>query len=68
MGDLENVQRRATKIVPSLKDKPYYDRLVSLNLPSLLYRRKRMDVIMVYLDWRVFRLTDCSLTVTYWQD
>ena len=59
LGDIriiEKVQRRATKIIQSLKDKSYYDRLVSLNLPSLLYRRRRMDVIMVYLivveDWR----------------
>ena len=41
--------RHATKIVQSLiKDKSYHDHLVSLNLPSLLYRR-RMEVIMVYL-------------------
>ena len=52
LGDIriiEKVQRRATKIIPSLKDKSYHDHLVSLNLPSLLYRRRRMDVIMVYL-------------------
>ena len=39
MGDMriiEKVQRRATKIIPSLNDKLYYDHLVSLNLPSLL--------------------------------
>ena len=52
LGDtrvIEKVQRWATKIVPLLKDKSYYDRLVSLNLPSLLYIRRRMDMIMVYL-------------------
>ena len=36
-------------MVPSLKDKSYYDSLVSLNLPSLLYMRRRTDKIMVYL-------------------
>ena len=32
----------------SLKNKSYYDSLVSLNLPSLLYRRS-IDKIMVYM-------------------
>ena len=26
----------------------YNDRLVTLNLPSLIYRRRRMDMIMMY--------------------
>ena len=34
---LEGVQRRATKLVPSLRVESYIDRLTSLNLPSLLY-------------------------------
>ena len=34
---LENVQRRATKLMPQ-----------SLNLPSLSYCRNRMDLIMTY--------------------
>ena len=46
---IERVQRRATKLVPALRNKSYYDRLVALNLPSLLYHRRRMDMIMVYL-------------------
>ena len=45
----EKVQRSAIKMVPSLKDKSYYDSLVSLNLPSLLYRRRRIVKVMVYL-------------------
>ena len=32
---IENVQRRATKMVPGLKDMSYEDRLRELNLPSL---------------------------------
>ena len=43
---LESVQRRATRLVLMLKDKSYYDCLVSLNLPSLHYQRKRMDMHM----------------------
>ena len=45
---LESVQRRATKLLPSLANKPYHDRLKHLKLHSLLYRRKRGDMIQVY--------------------
>ena len=49
MGDirgLENVQRRATKLISTLRNLSYPERLQSLNLPSLSYRRSRMDLIM----------------------
>ena len=45
---LENVQRRATKMVPKLKDLPYEDRLKALNLSSLFYRRARGEIIEMY--------------------
>ena len=37
MTDIEKVLRCVTKIVSTLKDKPYYDRLISLNLPIVCY-------------------------------
>ena len=45
--ELENVQRRATKLVliPSLQNLPYSQRLQNLNLPSLSYCRNRMDLM-----------------------
>ena len=51
LGDiraLERVQRSATRACPSLRHLSYYERLVALNLPSLMYRRRRMDMIMMY--------------------
>ena len=45
---VEAVQRRATKLIPELKNLPYESRLKALKLPSLVYRRKRGDMIQVY--------------------
>ena len=45
---LENVQRRATKLIPELRDRDYEDRLWTLKLPSLYYRRPRGDMIEAY--------------------
>ena len=48
MARVKSVQRRATKLVITLKNKSYEDRLIGLNLPSLAYRRKRGEMIMMY--------------------
>ena len=45
---IENVQRRATKLVKSCKELSYSDRLKRLGLPSLEYRRERSDMVQVY--------------------
>lgn len=45
---IENVQRRASKLIPGLRNKSYSERLKELRLPSLVYRRERGDVIEVY--------------------
>ena len=45
---IENVQRRATKLVPGLNQLPYPDRLKKLKLPTLAYRRVRGDMIQAY--------------------
>jgi ribonucleases P/MRP protein subunit RPP40 len=45
---IEKVQQRATRILPSLRNLPYAQRLKSLKLPSLVYRRLRGDMIEAY--------------------
>ena len=45
---IENVQRRGTRLVKSLKGLPYETRLRELGLPTLQYRRERADLIQVY--------------------
>ena len=45
---LENVQRRATKIVPEIKDLTYEERLNQLGLFKLSDRRIRGDMIFIY--------------------
>ena len=45
---VERVQRRATRMVESVRAKPYEDRLRLLQLPSLHYRRRRGDMVHTY--------------------
>ena len=45
---IENVQRRATKLIDGFYNYSYSERLAKLNLPSLLYRKKRGDMCEIY--------------------
>ena len=45
---IENVQRRATKLVPAIRNKSYEDRLEILGLTTLEERRKRGDPIQYF--------------------
>ena len=45
---IEGVQRRATKLVSSITDLSYPQRLQILGIPSLQYRRLRADMLQVY--------------------
>lgn len=48
MDVIERVQRRATKMVPELRNLSYEDRLRALELPTLKFRRDRADLIETY--------------------
>ena len=45
---LEAVQRRATKMLPRMKELSYRERLQRLKLPSLAFRRLRGDMVEVF--------------------
>ena len=46
--NIENVQSRATKLIPSLKNLEYADILRKLKMPTLKYRRNRGDMIETF--------------------
>ena len=58
---LESVQRRATKLVKTVKDESYGNRLRALDLPSLHYRRNRGDTILTFKLLNGFMDTEPSL-------
>ena len=45
---IENVQRRATNLIPGFRDLSYEGRLRVLNLPTLCFRRLRGDMIEMF--------------------
>ena len=51
---IENVQKRATKLVDGLHHYSYSERLRKLDLPTLLYRRERGDMIEVYKHFHTY--------------
>ena len=67
-GKVENVQRAATRLLPSIRHLSYEQRLCTLNFPSLKYRQLCGDMINVYrpyhnmfnLDQSQFFILDVS--------
>ena len=45
---VESVQRRATKLIPELREMTYKQRIRALDLPLLEYRRSRGDMVQCY--------------------
>ena len=48
IDSIERVQRRATKIIPHLRNLTYKERLKYLNLETLSYRRTRADLLETF--------------------
>ena len=42
INNLDKIQRRATKMIPEMQNKSYEERMESMRLPSLAYRRMRV--------------------------
>ena len=57
---LESVQIRATKQVDGLGDLEYPERLKKLELPTLVYRRKRGDMIELWKHFHTYDQTTIS--------
>ena len=60
---LENVQMRATKLVHGLHNLDYSERLKRLDLPTLVYRRRRRDVIEMYKHFHTY--DKCTLAPSF---
>ncbi len=74
IAKIEGVQRRATKMIPSLRNKPYEERLSHLNLLSLEKRQLRGKLIECFkiLDgfanvdpMKLFEMDDSTRTKNY---
>ena len=51
---IENVQIRATKLVDGFSDLTYEERLKRLDLPTLVYRRERGDMIEIFKHFHTY--------------
>jgi len=60
IDQIEQIQRRFTKIVAGMEGLDYSQRLKKLNLPTLQYRRRREQLIQVYKLINNAYDTDCS--------
>ena len=61
---IEKVQPRATRLLLPIRDKPYGERLSTLHLPSLAYRRFRGDMILLYKILNNYFNSDFSMLYT----
>lgn len=65
---IENVQRRATKQLPGLKELSYPERLKKLKLPTLSFRRIRGDMIELYKIFNGKYDREAAPFVKLWKD
>lgn len=66
IDSIENVQRRATKLIPNMRDLTYEERLRKLKLPTLTYRRLRGDLIEMYkIATGIYERDTCQALVDF---
>ena len=65
---IENVQRRATKELPGMRDLSYIERLKLMKLPTLAYRRLRGDMIEVYKIIHELYDNESAPNLLKWED
>ena len=65
---IENVQRRATKQLPGMRDLSYIETLKLLKLPTLAYRRLRGDMIEVYKIMHELYDNESAPNLLKWED
>ncbi len=58
---LEKIQRRATKLIPGLRDLSYEERLKDCGLTTLDRRRLRGDQIEVFKIWKGYENIDSNI-------
>ena len=61
IDSIERVQKRATKLVSTVRHLPYYERLEALKIPTLAYQRFRGDVIEVFKMFNMKEDTDYEI-------
>ena len=54
--NIEKIQHRATKMVLSVRNQPFESRLKVLDLTTLVERRKRGDLIQIYVCIKSIKL------------
>ena len=64
---LENVQRRFTKRIPSLRELSYSERLTMLNLEPLELRRLKTDLLEYYKIFHNLNAIDCSAHFNFYE-
>ena len=60
INEIEKVQRRATKLISSIKNHTYSQRLAILKLDSLTFRRRRNDMIQIFRILKGFDKIDIN--------
>ena len=59
----QHYRERSTKLVEGISDIPYKERLTKLELPTLVYRRARGDMIELYRHFHIYDKDSLSTSI-----